>query len=76
VQTLALVIVSELIVACSTADKGIVVPEFSIAVKLSETAQKKLQAINESVLVIAYFDGDPLPGKGKDNSPMRGVVLA
>ena len=51
------------------------VPEFSISVKLSETAQRKLQAIDESVLVIAYFDGDPLPGKGKDNSPMRGVVL-
>jgi hypothetical protein len=78
--------VSGLIVACSTSkvqdkttydanDRTIVVPEFSIAVKLSETAQKKLQAMHESVLVIAYFDGDPLPGRGKDNSPMRGVVL-
>jgi hypothetical protein len=78
--------VSGLLVACSTAqvqdkttheanDKTILVPEFSIAVKLSETARKNLQAIHESVLVIAYFDGDPLPGKGKDNSPMRGVVL-
>jgi hypothetical protein len=87
VQTLALVIMSGLIVACSTSqvpgdkttyeanDKIIVVPEFSIAVKLSETAQKKLQAMHESVLAIAYFDQDPLPGKGKDNSPMRGVVL-
>jgi hypothetical protein len=87
VQTLVLVIVSGLIVACSTSqvqgdktpheanDKSIVVPEFSIAVRLSETAQKKLRAMHESVLVIAYFDGDPLPGKGKDNSPMRGVVL-
>ena len=85
-QTLALVSVSGLFVACSnsqvqdktayeTNDKTIVVPEFSIAVKLSETAQKKLQAMHESVLVIAYFDGDPLPGKGKDNAPMRGVVL-
>jgi hypothetical protein len=86
VQTLASVIVSGLIVACSTPrvqdtitdaanDKTMVVPSFSIAVKLSETAEKKLQAMHESVLVIAYFDGDPLPGKGKDNSPMRGVVL-
>jgi hypothetical protein len=57
------------------ARQRIAVPEFSIAVKLSEIAQKKLQGIHESVLVIAYFDGDPLPGKGKDNSPMRGVVL-
>ena len=77
VQTLALVVVSGLIVACSQVqrDKTIAVPPFSIAVKLSETAQKKLQGIHESVLVIAYFDGDPLPGKGKYNAPMRGVVL-
>jgi hypothetical protein len=73
VQTLALVVVSGLIVACSTSQ--VQVPEFSIAVKLSETAQKTLQAVHETVLVIAYFDGDPLPGKGKDNSPMRGVFL-
>ena len=25
--------------------------------------------------VIAYFDGDALPGQGKDNSPFRGVYL-
>jgi hypothetical protein len=54
VQTLASVIVSGLIVACSTSrvqdkttdaanDETIAVPNFSIAVKLSETAQKKLQ---------------------------------
>ena len=73
VRTAAFVIVGGLIVACS--NKTIAVPEFSIAVKLSETAQQKLQGLHESVLVIAYFDGDPLPGKGKDNSPMRGVVL-
>jgi len=76
-----------LIVGCSTSqvqgdkttseanDKTIEVPEFSIAVKLSKTAQQRLQAIHESVLVVAYFDGDPLSGKGKDNSPMRSVVL-
>jgi hypothetical protein len=87
VQTLASVIVGGLIIGCSTSqvqgekttseanDKTIEVPNFSIAVRLSESAQQKLQAIHESVLVIAYFDGDPLPGKGKDNSPMRGVVL-
>jgi len=87
VQTLASVIVGGLIVGCSNSqvqgdkttyeanDKTIGVPKFSIAVKLSEIAQKKLQAMHESVLVVAYFDGDPLPGKGKDNSPMRGVVL-
>ena len=87
VQLSVLVVASGLIVACSTSQirvdkriyetngKTIVVPEFSIAVELSETAQKKLQTMHESILVIAYFDGDPLPGKGKNNPPMRGVVL-
>jgi len=77
VQTLALAVVTGLIVACSQVQrhKTIAVPQFSIAVKLSETAQKKLRDIHESVLVIAYFDGDPFTGKGKDNSPMRGLVL-
>jgi hypothetical protein len=87
VQKLALVIVSGLTLACSTpqvqrdktasevSDKTMAVPEFSIAVKLSKAAQNTLQEKHESVLVIADFDGDPLPGKGKDNSPMRGVVL-
>jgi hypothetical protein len=56
-------------------DMTFAVPEFSIAVKPSEAARQKLQSLHESVLVIAYFDGDPLPGKGKDNSPMTGVVL-
>jgi hypothetical protein len=54
--------VGGLIVACPTSQ--VQVPEFSIAVKLS---------MHESVLVIAYFDGDPLPGKGKDNSPVRAL---
>lgn len=31
--------------------------------------------MQEQVLVIAYFDGEPLPGQGKDNSPFRGVFL-
>ena len=86
VQTLALVILSGFIVNCSTskvqdrtthdaADTTIAVPEFSIAVKLSETAQRKLQATHEPVLVIAYFDGVPLPGKEKYNAPMRDVFL-
>ena len=86
-RTWALVIVSGLIFGCSTSqvqgnkaayganDEIVAVPEFSIAVKLSENAQTKLQSMHESVLVIAYFDGDPLPGRGKYNAPMRGVVL-
>ncbi len=87
VQRLGFIIVSGLLVACSApgvpkdktgseaSDGTIAVPKFSVTVKLSDTAQKKLQVMHESVLVIADFDGDPLPGKGKDNSPMRDVVL-
>jgi hypothetical protein len=71
VQISAWAIVSGLLVGCSTSqvqgdkasdganDQAIVVPEFSIAVKLSETAQRKLRAMHESVLTIVYFDGDP-----------------
>jgi hypothetical protein len=51
------------------------VPKFAIAVKLSPNAEKRLRSIHESVRVIAYFDGDPLPGQGKYNPPMRDVFL-
>ena len=86
-QTLVFVTLSGLLVSCSSSqiqqgkathaanEKTNAVPQFSIAGRLSENAQKRLQGMHESVLVIVYFDGDPLPGKGKDNSPMRGVVL-
>jgi hypothetical protein len=57
------------------ADKTVAVPVFSISVKLSEEAEKRLQSIHESVLVIAYFDGDPLPGQGEYNPPNRDVIL-
>jgi hypothetical protein len=82
----ALAVLFGLISACSspihpsnptneTSDNTLAVPAFSIRVKLSEAAERKLESIHESLLVMAYFDGDPLPGKGKDNSPMRGVFL-
>ncbi len=51
------------------------VPRFSIAVKLSDKARQELQRMQESVLVIAYFDGDPLPGQGRYNAPFRDVYL-
>jgi hypothetical protein len=57
------------------ADRTVVVPAFSISVKLSDEAQKRIQQIHESVLVIAYFDGDALPGYEKDNAPFRDVFL-
>jgi len=51
------------------------VPKFSIAVKLSPAADERLRKLGESIKVIAYFDGDPLPGQGKYNPPMRDVYL-
>lgn len=51
------------------------VPQFEIAIKLSPQAENRLHSINESVLVIAYFDGDPLPGQGQYSPPNRDVVL-
>lgn len=56
-------------------EKSVEVPEFSIAVKLSQAAEQRLRILNESVLVIAYFDGDALPGQGKYNPPNRDVFL-
>jgi hypothetical protein len=56
-------------------DLTVPVPRFSIAVKLSEQARQRLQSLHESILVIAYFDGDPLPGQGRYNAPFRDVFL-
>lgn len=43
--------------------------------KLSPAADERLQNLGESIKVIAYFDGDPLPGQGRYNPPMRDVYL-
>jgi len=57
------------------ADRTVAVPEFSISVKLSEKAENELQSAHEGVLVLAMFDGDPLPGQGTYNPPNRDVIL-
>jgi hypothetical protein len=62
-------------VAQEGAGPTVEVPQFSIAVKLSNEAEKRLHSLGESVLVIAYFDGDALPGQGKYNPPNRDVFL-
>ncbi len=51
------------------------VPQSAIAIKLSPQAESRLRSIGEGVKVIAYFDGDPWPGQGKYNPPMRDVYL-
>jgi hypothetical protein len=55
--------------------KSVAVPSFSIAIKLSGEAERRLHTIGETVKVIAYFDGDALQGQGKYNPPFRDVYL-
>lgn len=55
--------------------KTVEVPRFAIAVELSDQAERRLHGIGETVKVIAYFDGDALPGQGKYNPPFRDVYL-
>jgi len=59
----------------SRADMIVAVPRFSIAVRLSEQARQRLRSMHETVLVITYFDGGPLPGQGRYNAPFRDVYL-
>ncbi len=55
--------------------KTVEVPHFAIAVELSGQAERRLHGIGETVKVIAYFDGDALPGQGRYNPPFRDVYL-
>ena len=55
--------------------KTVEVPRFAIAVELSDQAERRLHGIGETVKVIAYFDGDALPGQGRYNPPFRDVYL-
>jgi hypothetical protein len=56
-------------------DTTVAVPEFAIAIKLSPQAEKRLSDLHETIKVLAMFDGDPLPGQGHYNAPMRDVYL-
>jgi hypothetical protein len=56
-------------------DKTVTVPRFAIAIKLSPLAEKRLHDLHETIKVLAMFDGDPLPGQGHFNAPMRDVYL-
>jgi hypothetical protein len=56
-------------------DNTVAVPTFIISIKLSPMAEAKLHDLKETILVIAYFDGDPLPGQGHYNPPFRDVYL-
>jgi hypothetical protein len=56
-------------------DTIVAVPEFAIAIALSPQAEKRLRDLHETIKILAMFDGDPLPGQGHDNAPMRDVYL-
>jgi len=54
------------------------IPSFDIELKLSQKAEKKLKNDNESVIVMAYFSGDPIeniPNKYVDNVEMGELFL-
>jgi len=56
-------------------DSGAQILAFSVAVKLSKMAESRLRALKETIVVIAYFDGDGKREPGIDTTPMRAVVL-
>jgi hypothetical protein len=56
-------------------DTTLAVPEFAIAIKLSPQAETRLRDLHETIKILAMFDGDPLPGQGHFNAPMRDVYL-
>lgn len=86
VKAAILIVLSLGLVACSSCSRTstnpqafteptVEVPEFAIAIKLSPKAEERLRSLHETVRVISYFDGDPLPGQGKYNPPNRDVYL-
>jgi hypothetical protein len=53
----------------------VAVPGFAISIELSPQAEKRLDSLRETIKILAMFDGDPLPGQGCFNAPMRDVYL-
>jgi hypothetical protein len=49
--------------------------DFIVEVKLSMAASSKLAELNETIKVIAFFDGDGEKIKGQDSTPFRDVFL-
>jgi hypothetical protein len=82
-RLLPLVLVVGLACACNRTisnprnanEKTIEVPRFAVSVELSPNAEQRLRSIGEGIKMLAMFDGDPLPGQGNYNPPMRDVYL-
>lgn len=51
------------------------VPEFAVAVKLTKKAETQLHALNESVRVAAYLDGDGISLPWEHTAPFRNIIL-
>ena len=57
---------------------SVLIPSFEIEILLNEKAEAKLKKENESVIVMAYFNGDPIeeiPEKYMDKVEMDGLLL-
>ena len=59
----------------SCAGKQVKGSDFDVEVKLSKAASAKLTELNETIKVIAFFDGDGEKIKGQNTAPFRDVFL-
>jgi hypothetical protein len=64
------IITAILLTACSQK-----VPDFAVSVKLTNNAETRLQALNESVMVAASLDGDGISLPWQHTAPFRDVFL-
>lgn len=66
------VLTTLLLAAC---DQKVQAPEFAVAVLLTKEAEARLHALNESIMVAAYLDGDGMSRPGEHTAPFRNVFL-
>jgi hypothetical protein len=69
-----IIIILPLIASCNLGKK-VKGDDFTIDVKLSQAASSRLGKLNETVKVIAYFDGDGKKIEGQETAPFRDVYL-
>lgn len=72
-KIILLVVMGIFISSCS--GKQVKGNDFNIEVKLSKAASSKLTELNETIKLIAFFDGDGEKIKGQDTTPFRDVYL-
>ena len=69
------VVAIAIVAVLTLARRTVSVPDFAVAVKLSKAAEARLRSLNESVAVMAFFDGDGKGEGGKSTAPFRAVFL-